>query len=210
MPVATSFLYPKLFSPATHCIESKTTSQLDGLYLCRYEDTLENIMKIWWSLYTIDISVTFGSKANQNQTSDYFRLAEGGSVFDISTKPEATPKSRICTLFNSTYGRGITAINPYSTPFADGGTGSGNDTWFVFTFKKVYYNTDTSKYALVFELRFTDGPAGTVFYGSNSGAVANGGSVTIFGSTTYAGTHPSGSAYPDVTLVISNPTYYTY
>jgi len=209
MPTATPFVYPKLFSPGAHCVEDKTTAQLDALNLCRYEDTLENILSIWWNLYTIEITIQFSGKSSQTKTSIAAREGQGGSISDIEGESEATPVLRVCARYDSSAGTGTTYINALSDPFADGSV-SGENTYLVFTLRRVYYNTSTNKYALVFSISIDGGPSGPVFYGSNAGAVANGGTVTILGQTTYSGTHPSGAGYPDVDLTISNPVYYTY
>lgn len=210
MPTATRFLYPKSVSPELHCIASKTTAELDAMECTRYEAaTLADAMALWWNLHTVDYSVKFGSDSAQTGTSISMRLlSAGGGAFDVDAAPVATPNTRICSDFDAASVDDICTISPYASPLTDGG---GSDTWLELWMKRVYYNTTTSKYAVQIGMRCTGGAAGTVFTGLGgdpSTTYSNGGSVTIFGDSTFAGFVGAGD--PNVVVSLSSPSYYTY
>lgn len=212
MPTATAFVSPKLVSPAAHCIESKTTTELDALNRPRYEGTLATILALWWNLYTVDVAVTIGSASTQNRSGIIFRRGQGGSHYDVSISAEATPKSRVCAAYNNdTYGVGLAATHDSAAPLDDAISGSGGDaTAFTLWLKRIYYNSTTGNYALVFNYAVNNGPKGDMLLSNASLATSNGGAVSFLGSAVYAGTRPSGTGYADIAISITNPTYYTY
>jgi hypothetical protein len=206
MPTATAFVYPRPFSPVAHCPEDKTTAQLDALNFPRYESSnLGDIMALWWNLYTVDFEIQFGADPSQTRTTEAIRKAAGGSVSDVLATDVATPLLRVCASYEQSAWSGSTLMTALLSPLDDA---NGDDTWLGISLYRVYYNTTTGKYALLFNMKADGGAGGVTFYGNGNGAASNGGTVTIFGSSTYAGTKQSG--YANVTLTISNPVYYTY
>lgn len=205
MPTATPFIYPKLLSPAGHCIEDKTTTQLDALTLSRIEKTdLSDIMAFWWNLNTASMALQVSGYSTQSYTSN-----EVTDAYDGSTPRTAiTPRNRICV-----------------SPFDSGNPNDGPIFWKNFiddisdtvplkiSFQRVYYNTTTSKYALGFLLLWGAGPRGNLLctsgYGDANGTpgTANGGSVTVFGATIAT---KRISSLPDTGITIDYPSYYTY
>lgn len=205
MPTATPFVYPKLFSPGGHCVEDKTTAQLDALTLSRIEKTdLSDIMAFWWNLNTAIMTLQMTGYSSESFTSN-----EVTDAYDGSTPRAAiTPRDRICTL-----------------AFDSGDPNDGPVFWKNFvdevsdsvplkiSFQRVYYNTTTSKYALGFLLLWGAGPRGNLLctdgYGDANGtpSVTNGSTVTIFGTTIAT---KRISSLPDTAITIDNPIYYTY
>ena len=205
MPTATPFIYPKLLSPAGHCIEDKTTTQLDALTLSRIEKTdLSDIMAFWWNLNTASMALQVSGYSTQSYTSN-----EVTDAYDGSTPRAAiTPRDRICV-----------------SPFDSGNPNDGPIFWKNFvddisdtvplkiSFQRVYYNTTTSKYALGFLLLWGAGPRGNLLctsgYGDANGTpgTANGGTVTVFGATIAT---KRISSLPDTGITIDYPSYYTY
>lgn len=189
-------------------MESKTTAELDALNLCRYEaSAIDDILALWWNLYTVEITATFGGGSAQTRTSEAARKGAGAIPGDIILDDEATPVSRVCASYDESPGVGTTFLSEYASPYVHNTT---EDAWAIITLRRVYYNSTTSKYALTFSIEVDGGAYGTMLRGDNSLATANGGTITIFGSTTYAGTKPSGGGYVDISLTIASPTYYTY
>jgi len=206
VPSATRFLHPRPFSPAAHCVVNKTTAELDALNWSRYESTKADIMALWWNLYTVDYSIQFGAGSAQTGTTIAMRVNNsGGTVFDYEALSAGTPIERMCAAYDQLSQAGISTCSASSAGLVDG---FSETTYFFLWLKRVYYNTTNAAFALQIGLRCEGGPSGEVFISSADAADANGGSVTLFGSSAYAGTVASGA--DDVTISISNPAYYTY
>lgn len=205
MPTATAFVYPKLLSPGAHCIEDKTTAQLDALTLSRIEKSdLSDIMAFWWNLDTASIAVQVTGYSTETYTSN--RVTD---QYDGSTpRVELTPRERVCNTF-------FDSGSPY-TGFVfwknfDPHTGDGASP-LMFSFQRVYFNTTTNKYALGFLLLWNT-PSGNVLatsgYGDANGTpnTDNGANVTVFGSLVPT---KRKSTMPDVGINVDSPGYYTY
>ena len=204
---ADPFIYPRLLSPAAHCIEDKTTAELDALNQPRIEEsTLAAVMDYWWNLNSADISMYASYGANSQSSSGSFiamRNGTGGGVGDIINAPTFPPRDRVCADFGSavTYNDGICTA-AYDLLDWDGANSS-----FSFSFKQVYYNTSTAKYALVFLFQGSFEGGDTLLSGDDYTST-NGGTMVFFGQTVRSGTiTPSGAS---VSVTVSNPTYYTY
>ena len=203
---ADPFIYPKLFSSITHCIEDKTTAELDALNQPRLEEsTVAALMDYWWNLNYADIDMFSSDGTNSQSSSDTFiamRNASGGLIGDVSNAPTATPKSRVCALSQEavTYNGGI------ATAAYDLLDATGSPAAFSFSFKQVYYNTSTAKYAMVF--LFEGASDDFILKSGADYSSTNGGTMVFFGQTVRAGTiTPSGYS---ISVTVSNPTYYTY
>lgn len=202
MPTAANFAYLKQFSPDAHCVQDKTTAQLNALSRARIETTLAGVMAYWWNLYTVTlfVSTTISGAASKTWTSLPMFLGNGDPFG--SGGPEAIPRDRVCAQYAAGTGHGITCTNDVTDPLYPGDGGNVG-----FWFRQVYYNTDTALYALQLDAVFVIASDYCRTWDPGAGWVSNSGTVTIFGSVV-SSWKPSGSA--NVTMTISNPTYYTY
>lgn len=208
MPTETPFVYPHSFSPAAHCVESKTSTELDSLAPNRWEGTLSEVMALWWNLHQVDITVAVAGNATSTVTSI------GMSTSGVATGT-LTPRERMCASDGD-------EDHPYAGPMGDGtvdvsdfddtGIGTGEGAYVVFEFQRVYYNTTESKYALKFLFLFGLGPAGNLVctpgWGDSNGTpgTTNGGTITFLGQTV-----PSNRVTgANVSITFASPVYYTY
>jgi hypothetical protein len=205
---ADPFIYPRLLSPTGHCIEDKTTAELDALNQPRLEEsTLAAVMDYWWNLNSAEIAMYSASVSSSQSTSGTFiamRNGTGGGVGDVINAPTFPPRDRICAYFGSdvTYNYG-TSTAAYDLTDWTGFDGAD----FSFTFRQVYYNTTTAKYALVFLFQGSFEGGRTLLSGDDY-ANANTGTMVFFGQTVRSGTMDFSGVLVSVT--VSNPTYYTY
>lgn len=205
MPTATPFLYPKLLSPAAHCIEDKTTTQLDALTLSRIEKTdLSDVMQFWWNLNTASMSLQMTGYSTESYTS-----YDVTDQYDGSTPRAAvTPLDRICKVdFNTgSPNNGVIFWKNFVDEISD-------SVPLKICFQRVYFNTTTNKYALCFLLLWGAGPRGNLLatdgYGDANGtpSVTNTSTVTVFGATIAT---KRISSLPNTAITIDSPSYYTY
>lgn len=213
MPTATAFIYHKSFSPDAHCIESKTSSQLNAMVLSRWEGTLAEVMALWWNLYTVDIAITVSGHAQESHTSS--AVGEILGSFDglpgEGAIPVKAPRDRVCmTSFGGTDASEGFYLGEYFDDFNgdDGGM-------FTITFVKVYYNSSTTKYALMYHPHWFSS-SGTLYATVNPNldtaleGVDTGSAMTneFLGQQIYG--WRKASLIADFEIIISNPVYYTY
>jgi hypothetical protein len=203
---ADPFIYPRLLSPTGHCIEDKTTAELDALDQPRLEEsTLTAVMDYWWNLNSAEITMYAESgmvSENSSATFIAMRNGTGGIIGDISNAPTFPPRDRVCAEF----GTSVTYNDGICTAAYDLLNASGEGAAFSFSFRQIYYNTTTAKYALVFLFEGAS-PAHILKSGADYSST-NGGTMVFFGQTVRSGTiTPSGYL---ISVTVSNPTYYTY
>ena len=204
-----TFVYPRLFSPASHCVISNTTAELDALGCGRYEGTLAQVMELWWMSYTFDVTY-------DGATVTTLPCVSGAAGAHVDNQDEAaiTPHERICISYDSN----TSELAPQGPTFVT----ADADRWdppegphVMFWFRGVRYNTTTSSYALLIGWWIGGGPDGTFATGderSADGALgtssANGGTITFLGQTLPSGLKQTSKG--NATLTIAANEIYEY
>jgi len=215
MPTATAFKYHKRFSPMAHCPAQKTTAQLNAMVLSRWEGTESEVMALWWNLYTVDMGLQVSGESLESETSSPVKRING-SFGGFSSHTTLAPRDRVCF---PNFGTETPYFGLFFGAVFDAHDGDGDTSSLWLSFQRVYYNTNTSKYALMYHVLW-NGPAGNLYatvnpnldtsYSDANGYVDTGNSLQneFLGQQIWGWRRASKVA--EFSLIINNPVYYTY
>tara|TARA_R110000851_G_scaffold282302_2_gene435829 strand:- start:1880 stop:2569 length:690 start_codon:yes stop_codon:yes gene_type:complete len=187
MPTADSFTALGRGNGFPFCLNHRTETQLldrttfpgGQQERLRLDGSLDEIMKIFWNLYSLRIEASLkiifdDGSTNTASMDETVLFNEAGEIEDLYFEENGFYPAGVVDFVNKPIDRCAISTNEMAEGFRFDPTGDGNNTFYSF-FPEFYYNTTSDNYALIFDFKieidkFFD-PAGTFgdVYTSNEG-----------------------------------------
>ena len=187
MPTVTPFTALGRGNGFPFCLNHRTETQLldrttfpgGQQERLRLDGSLDEIMKIFWNLYSLRIEASLkiifdDGSTNTASMDETVLFNEAGEIEDLYFEENGFYPSGVVDFVNKPIDRCAISTNEMAEGFRFDPTGNGNNTFYSF-FPEFYYNTTLKNYAIIFDFKIeidkSFDPVGTFrdVYTSNEG-----------------------------------------